>query len=117
MNLAISLKKSLVNSPVVAATAYAGVVIVLLALAASTVIDLLGRRASVASTAAMLEQLEGRKPAATKRISATPGDIAKGLPIVVLINGGTAREAERCQGRWLDHALFALLSTDALPPA
>jgi len=30
---------------------------------------------------------------------------------------GTAREAERCQGRWLDHALFALLSTDALPPA
>lgn len=30
---------------------------------------------------------------------------------------GTAREAERCQGRWLDHALFALLSSDALPPA
>ncbi|MGH7272006.1 MAG: GNAT family N-acetyltransferase [Polyangiaceae bacterium] len=25
---------------------------------------------------------------------------------------GSAREAERCQGRWLDHALFALLSTD-----
>jgi ribosomal-protein-serine acetyltransferase len=30
---------------------------------------------------------------------------------------GTAREAERCQERWLDHALFSLLSTDPLPPA
>ncbi len=27
---------------------------------------------------------------------------------------GIAREAERCQGRWLDHAVFALLTTDAL---
>jgi ribosomal-protein-serine acetyltransferase len=26
---------------------------------------------------------------------------------------GVAREAERCQGRWLDHALFALLATDS----
>ncbi len=25
---------------------------------------------------------------------------------------GIARQAEKCQGRWLDHALFALLSTD-----
>lgn len=25
---------------------------------------------------------------------------------------GIAREAERCQGRWLDHAIFALLSRD-----
>jgi len=28
---------------------------------------------------------------------------------------GIAREAERCQGRWLDHALFALLVSDGLP--
>ena len=69
MNLAVSLKKSLVNSPVVAATAYVVVVFVLLALAASTVIDLLGQRASVAATVAMLEQLEGRKPAATGKRS------------------------------------------------
>src|SRR3984885_8630284 len=27
---------------------------------------------------------------------------------------GIAREAERCQGRWLDHALFAVLSSDGL---
>jgi len=30
---------------------------------------------------------------------------------------GIAREAERCQGRWLDHALFALLATDPFSPA
>jgi ribosomal-protein-serine acetyltransferase len=27
---------------------------------------------------------------------------------------GIAREAERCQGRWLDHALFALLASDGV---
>lgn len=30
---------------------------------------------------------------------------------------GIAREAEWCDGRWLDHAVFALLSTDPRPPA
>ena len=30
---------------------------------------------------------------------------------------GVAREAERCQGRWLDHALFALVSTDPVARA
>jgi ribosomal-protein-serine acetyltransferase len=28
---------------------------------------------------------------------------------------GIARQAERCQGRWLDHAIFGLLATDPLP--
>src|ERR1700739_2753887 len=27
---------------------------------------------------------------------------------------GIAREAERCQGRWLDHALFAMLASDGV---
>jgi ribosomal-protein-serine acetyltransferase len=28
---------------------------------------------------------------------------------------GIARQAERCNGRWLDHAVFALIVTDARP--
>lgn len=28
---------------------------------------------------------------------------------------GIAREAERCAGRWLDHAVFGMLATDAIP--
>src|SRR5207245_5241850 len=39
----------------------------------------------------------------TNRISATPGDLAKGLPIVALINGGTAREAELVVGALQDN--------------
>jgi carboxyl-terminal processing protease len=38
--------------------------------------------------------VKSRKPGAEKHIAATPGDIASGLPIVALVNGGTAREAE-----------------------
>jgi general secretion pathway protein M len=68
MNPAATLRKSLVNSPAVAATAYAALVIVLLAIAISSLIDMLNQRASVAAAAAMLEQLEGRKvPAAGGR--------------------------------------------------
>jgi general secretion pathway protein M len=52
MNLAVSLKKSLVGSPMVAAAAYAGVVIVLLAVVASSLIDLFSQRASVAAMSA-----------------------------------------------------------------
>jgi general secretion pathway protein M len=73
MSFAASLKKSLIDSPTVAAAAYAGVVIVLLAVVASSLIDLFGQRASVAATAAMLEQLEGRKPAATGKRSGDVG--------------------------------------------
>jgi general secretion pathway protein M len=73
MNLTASFRKSLVNSPVIASTAYIGLVVILLALAASSLIDILGQRASVAAAAAMLEQLEVRKlPAAGGR----PGNAA-----------------------------------------
>jgi general secretion pathway protein M len=64
MNPAAMLRKWLVSSPIVAATAYTGLVMILLAVAIGTVVDILGQRASVAATAAMLEQLEGRKPQA-----------------------------------------------------
>jgi carboxyl-terminal processing protease len=58
--------------------------------------------------------VKGRKPATTKRISATPGDVAKGLPIVALINGGTAREAELVAGALQDNHRALLLGTKSL---
>jgi carboxyl-terminal processing protease len=72
--------------------------------------------AAVATADALLDKgdivvVKGRKPAATKRISATPGDLAKGLPIVVLINGGTAREAELVVGALQDNKRAVTLGT------
>jgi general secretion pathway protein M len=61
MNLTAALRKSFTTSPMAAAVAYAGLVIALLAMAVSSVVDMLGQRAAVASSAAMLEQLDGRK--------------------------------------------------------
>ena len=55
--------------------------------------------------------VKGRKPASIKRISATPGDIAQGLPLVALINGGTAREAELAAGALQDNHRAVLLGT------
>ena len=37
---------------------------------------------------------EGRTPESRFRLSATPGDIAAGVPIAVLVNGGSASAAE-----------------------
>jgi carboxyl-terminal processing protease len=55
--------------------------------------------------------VNGRKPANIKRISATPGDLAKGLPLVALVNGGTAREAELVAGALQDNRRAVLLGT------
>jgi general secretion pathway protein M len=70
MSLATTLRKSLVSSPPVAATAYVALIIVLLVVVISSVADILSRRSLVAATAAMLEQLDGRKvPAAGGRLA------------------------------------------------
>jgi len=61
MSTAATLRKSLVNSLPVAATAYAALVVVLLAVAVISLVDILSKRAAVAEMAAMLDQLEGRK--------------------------------------------------------
>jgi carboxyl-terminal processing protease len=55
--------------------------------------------------------VKGRKPASVKRISATPGDLAKGLPLVALVNGGTAREAELVAGALQDNHRAVLLGS------
>ena len=53
--------------------------------------------------------LKGRKPDSLKHIAATPGDLAEGLPIVALVNGGTAREAELVAGALQDNRRAVLL--------
>jgi carboxyl-terminal processing protease len=55
--------------------------------------------------------VKSRKSSSVKRIAATPGDVAQGLPIVVLINGGTAREAELVAGSLQDNRRAVLLGT------
>jgi carboxyl-terminal processing protease len=55
--------------------------------------------------------VKGHKADSTKRIAATPGDVASGLPIVALVNGGTAREAELVSGALQDNHRAVLLGT------
>ena len=55
--------------------------------------------------------VKGRKPTSVKRISATLGDLAHGLPLVALVNGGTAREAELVAGALQDNRRAILLGT------
>jgi general secretion pathway protein M len=62
MNQNATLAKILAR-PVPAGVAYLGVVLFLLFVVASSLTDVWARRTNVASTAAMLEQLEARKPA------------------------------------------------------
>jgi len=70
MNLAAALRRSFAASPILAAAAYAGLVFALLFMVVSSVVDILDQRAAVASSAAMLDQLEGRSTAASGRRSA-----------------------------------------------
>jgi carboxyl-terminal processing protease len=55
--------------------------------------------------------IKGRKPGSVRRIAATSGDAAQGLPLVALINSGTAREAELVAGCLQDNHRAVLVGT------
>ncbi|HEV2100982.1 MAG TPA: S41 family peptidase [Stellaceae bacterium] len=71
---------------------------------------------AVATAAAFLDKgeialVKGRKSDSLKHITAPAGDLVKGLPIVALVNGGTAREAELVAGALQDNRRAMLLGT------
>jgi general secretion pathway protein M len=65
--------KIIARSPILAAVAYVGLAAVLLFIVVTSIVDVVDQRGEVSAASAMLEQLEGRRPAA---LGGSSGDLA-----------------------------------------
>jgi general secretion pathway protein M len=73
MSVLSATRKAVITSPLLAAALYAGLFVVLLFTAGSSIVDLVGQRGELAASVAMLEQLEGHRSSARR---GAPGDPA-----------------------------------------
>jgi general secretion pathway protein M len=66
MNAYAASRKAITTSPIVSTVIYVGILVALLSIIGTSIVDVLDQRSQVTSASVMLEQLEGRRPAATR---------------------------------------------------